>query len=146
VLFAAAVAVIARLEPINSRGRAMSRGICLVIEDDEDIAGLISVILTREGFDVRSVRTASAALHQLRGINPALITLDLGLPDLDGLQIAKDLRELSAAPVLMITARASATDQFNGMAAGAAAYLVKPFHPSELRVAVASLCPARSAT
>jgi two-component system, OmpR family, response regulator len=124
----------------------MSRGICLVIEDDEDIAGLISVILTREGFDVRSVRTASAALHQLRGINPVLITLDLGLPDLDGLQIAKDLRELSAAPVLMITARASATDQFNGMAAGAAAYLVKPFHPSELRVAVTSLFPARSAT
>lgn len=124
----------------------MSRGICLVIEDDEDIAGLISVILTREGFDVRSVQTASAALHQLRGINPVLITLDLGLPDLDGLQITKDFRELSAAPVLMITARASATDQFNGMAAGAAAYLVKPFHPSELRVAVASLCPARSAT
>lgn len=146
MLFPAAVAVIARLEPINSRGRAMSRGICLVIEDDEDIAGLISVILTREGFDVRSVQTASAALHQLRGINPVLITLDLGLPDLDGLQITKDFRELSAAPVLMITARASATDQFNGMAAGAAAYLVKPFHPSELRVAVASLCPARSAT
>ncbi len=124
----------------------MSRGICLVIEDDEDIAGLISHILTREGFDVRSVRTASAALHQLRGINPVLITLDLGLPDLDGLQIAKTLRELSTAPVLMITARASASDQFNGMAAGASAYLIKPFHPKELRDAVASLCPARSTT
>jgi two-component system OmpR family response regulator len=86
----------------------MSRGICLVIEDDEDIAGLIGLILTREGFDVRSVRTASAALHQIRGLNPALIALDLGLPDLDGLQIAKALRELSAAPLLMITARASA--------------------------------------
>lgn len=73
----------------------MSKGTCLVIEDDEDIAGLISLILTREGFDVRSVRTASAALHQLRGLTPALITLNLGLPDLDGLQIAKDLRALS---------------------------------------------------
>jgi len=124
----------------------MSRGICIVIEDDEDIAGLISLILTREGFDVRSVRTASAALHQLRRINPVLITLDLGLPDLDGLQIAKDLRELSAAPLLMITARASANDQLNGMAAGASAYLIKPFLPSELRDAVTSLCPARSAT
>lgn len=124
----------------------MSRGICLVIEDDEDIAGLISFILTREGFDVRSVRTASAALHQLRDINPVLITLDLGLPDLSGLQIAKDLRELSTAPVLMITARASASDQLNGMAAGASAYLIKPFHPTELRDAVASLCPARSTT
>jgi DNA-binding response OmpR family regulator len=75
-----------------------------------------------------------------------LITLDLGLPDLDGLQIAKDLRSLSTAPVLMITARASANDQFNGMAAGASAYLIKPFHPQELRDAVASLCPARSTT
>jgi DNA-binding response OmpR family regulator len=45
----------------------MSRGICLVIEDDEDIAGLIGLILTREGFEVRSVRTASAALHKIRG-------------------------------------------------------------------------------
>lgn len=122
----------------------MSRGICFVIEDDEDIAGLISVVLKREGFEVRSVRTASAALHQLRGLDPVLITLDLGLPDLDGLQIAERLRELSAAPLLMITARASATDQFNGMAAGASAYLIKPFRPSELRDAVNRLCPARS--
>jgi two-component system OmpR family response regulator len=124
----------------------MSRGICLVIEDDEDIAGLIGLILAREGFDVRSVRTASAALHQLRGLNPALITLDLGLPDLDGLQIAEVLRELSAAPVLIISARASATDLFNGMAAGASAYLIKPFLPSELREAATRLCPARNST
>jgi two-component system OmpR family response regulator len=122
----------------------MSRGICFVIEDDEDIAGLISVVLKREGFEVRSVRTASAALHQLRGLDPVLITLDLGLPDLDGLQIAEGVRELSDAPLLMITARASATDQFDGMAAGASAYLIKPFRPSELRDAVNRLCPARS--
>jgi len=124
----------------------VSRGNCLVIEDDEDIAGLIGLILTGEGFDVRSVRTASAALHQLQGLNPVLITLALGLPDLDGLQIAEVLRELSAAPVLMITARASADDQFDGMAAGASAYLIKPFLPSELRAAVSGLFPARSST
>jgi two-component system OmpR family response regulator len=122
----------------------MSRGICFVIEDDEDIAGLIGVVLKREGFEVRSVLTASAALHQLRGLGPVLITLDLGLPDLDGLQIAEGLRELSDAPLLMLTARASATDQFDGMAAGASAYLIKPFRPSELRDAVNRLCPARS--
>jgi two-component system OmpR family response regulator len=122
----------------------MSRGICFVIEDDEDIAGLIGVVLKREGFEVRSVLTASAALHQLRGLDPVLITLDLGLPDLDGLQIAEGLRELNDAPLLMITARASATDQFNGMAAGASAYLIKPFRPGELRDAVNRLCPARS--
>ena len=139
-------AATARLGATYEPGGAMSRGICLVIEDDVDIAGLIGLILTREGFDVRSVRTASAALHQLRALKPALITLDLGLPDLDGLQIAKDLRELSPAPLLMITARASAADQFNGMAAGASAYLIKPFHPGELRDAVRRLCPARSST
>jgi two-component system OmpR family response regulator len=122
----------------------VSRGICLVIEDDEDIAGLIAFILTREGFDVRSVRTASAALHQLRSLNPVLITLDLGLPDLDGLHIAKDLRELSTAPVLIITSRATASDELHGMAAGASAYLTKPFHASDLREAVNELCPANS--
>jgi two-component system, OmpR family, response regulator len=92
---------------------------------------------------IAGVRTASAALHQLRGLNPVLITLDLGLPDLDGLQIAKVLGELSAVPVLMITARASANDPFDGMAAGASGYLIKPFLRSELREAVTSLCPIR---
>jgi DNA-binding response OmpR family regulator len=120
----------------------MSRGLCLVVEDDEDIAGLIAVILSREGFEVRTVRTASAALYQLRELSPVLITLDLGLPDLDGLSIARDLRECSLAPVLIITARATSSDQLQGMTAGASAYLVKPFRPSELRKAVNSLCPA----
>jgi two-component system OmpR family response regulator len=92
---------------------------------------------------IAGVRTASAALHQLRGLNPVLITLDLGLPDLDGLQIAKVLGELSAVPVLMITARASANDPFDGMAAGASGYLIRPFLRSELREAVTSLCPIR---
>jgi CheY-like chemotaxis protein len=73
---------------------------------------------------------------------PGTHHLDLGLPDLDGLQIANVLRELSAAPVLIITARASASDLFEGMAAGASAYLIKPFLPSELRDAVSRLCPA----
>jgi two-component system, OmpR family, response regulator len=73
-----------------------------------------------------------------------LITLDLGLPDLDGLHIAKDLRELSTAPVLIITSRATASDELHGMAAGASAYLTKTFHASDLREAVNELCPANS--
>lgn len=85
-----------------------------------------------KGSTYASVRSASAALHQLRGLNPALITPDLRLPNLDGLQIAKDLRELGTAPLLMITARASATDQYSGMATGASASVIKPFRPGEL--------------
>jgi two-component system OmpR family response regulator len=68
------------------------------------------------------------------------------LPDLDGLQIANVLRELSAAPLLIITTRASVNDLFEGMAAGASAYLIKPFLPSELRDAVTSLFPARNSS
>ncbi|MBT2512887.1 response regulator transcription factor [Arthrobacter sp. ISL-30] len=122
----------------------MSRGICLVVEDDEDIAGLISLILTQEGFDVHAVGTGMAALREAPGLNPALITLDLGLPDIDGLHIAQDLRKMTAAPLLILTARAAVTDQLDGMSAGASGYLAKPFRPHELRDAINQICPAHS--
>lgn len=66
------------------------------------------------------------------------------LPDLDGLHIAKDLRELGTAPVLIVTARATASDELHGMAAGASAYLTKPFHARDLREAINELYPENS--
>ncbi|MBT2515797.1 response regulator transcription factor [Arthrobacter sp. ISL-30] len=118
----------------------MSRGVCLVVEDDEDISDLISLILREEGFGVRAVRTGSAALEEVSRVNPALITLDLGLPDTDGLLVARELRKVTAAPLLLITARASPTDELDGMAAGASAFLAKPFRPYELRDVANKIC------
>lgn len=119
----------------------MSRGVCLVVEDDEDVSDVISLILTEEGFSVRAVRTGAAALDEARGISPALITMDLGLPDIDGLHLARELRTFSAAPLLIVTARATVTDELLGMASGGSAFLAKPFRTYELRDVVEQICP-----
>ena len=122
----------------------MSRGICLVIEDDEDIANLISFVLSKDGFEVHVAASGAAGLAAAAALHPALVTLDLGLPDIDGLDVAHGLREISAAPILMLTARARLSDEMDGLSAGASAYLMKPFRARELRNLADRLCPARS--
>ncbi|AOY74143.1 response regulator (plasmid) [Arthrobacter sp. TES] len=119
-----------------------TRGACLVIEDDADIQGLISLILSAEGFEVHSVETGTAGLLAASQQQLALITLDLGLPDVDGREVARQLRTVSSAPLLMITAFAETADELAGMAAGASAYLTKPFRPAQLRALVTELSPA----
>ena len=121
----------------------MSRGTCLVIENDEDIAGLITMILNKQGFDVHAVRTGAAALRRARRRNPALVIVDAILPDTDGMNIVRDLRNVTQAPLLMLTARAAADDELSGLAAGASIYLTKPFRIHDLRTAVNELCPSR---
>ncbi|NQD90590.1 response regulator, partial [Paenarthrobacter sp. CM16] len=81
-----------------------SRGKCLVIEDDEDIAGLLEVILTTAGFDVRVEASGTEGLLAATSVELTLITLDLGLPDMDGREVAGLLRAVTNAPILMITA------------------------------------------
>jgi two-component system OmpR family response regulator len=122
----------------------MSRGNCLVVEDDGDISDLICLILAEEGFGVRAVHTGSAALEEAHRMNLVLITLDLGLPDADGLHLARDLRKVSAAPLLILTARATVTDELYAMASGSSAYLAKPFRPFELRDVVNRICSPAS--
>lgn len=120
----------------------MSRGAVLVIEKDEDIAGLITMILTQEGFDVCAVSTGAAALRQAPELNPVLVTLEAVLPDIEGLNIVRELRKITRAPLLMVTGRASVADELNGLAAGASFYLTKPFRINHLRNAANDLCPA----
>ena len=120
----------------------MSRGAVLVVENDEDIAGLITMILTQEGFDVCAVGTGAAALRQAPGLNPVLVTLETILPDADGLNVARELKKVTQAPLLMVTGRASVADELNGLAAGASVYLTKPFRTNVLRKAANDLCPA----
>ncbi|MFF1254482.1 response regulator transcription factor [Pseudarthrobacter sp. NPDC058329] len=72
----------------------------------------------------------------------SLITLDMGLPDMDGHVVARAIRALSKAPLLFLTARAENDEVLAGMASGAAAYLTKPFRPKELAEAASRLCPA----
>lgn len=123
-----------------------TRGASLVIEDDADIQGLISLILSAEGFEVHAVETGTAGLLVASQQQLALITLDLGLPDVDGREVARQLRTVSSAPLLMITAFAEAADELAGIAAGASGYLTKPFRPTQLRALVTELCPAPQAS
>jgi two-component system OmpR family response regulator len=122
-----------------------SRGVCLVIEDDPDIRGLVSVILTRAGFDVQAAATGAEGIAAAGNLHPALVTLDLGLPDIDGHEVARRVRERSDAPMLFITARAEPYDEMAGMASRASGYLTKPFRPKQLNELIDLLCPAESA-
>lgn len=101
----------------------------LVVEDDEPIAAALVSGLQREGFVVQSASTAAAALNAL----PAdFILLDLGLPDRDGIELFHNLRAVSAAPIIMVTARGTQEDRIAGLDLGADDYVVKPFGVGEL--------------
>jgi sigma-B regulation protein RsbU (phosphoserine phosphatase) len=134
------------LPPRRSSPHEMNSPTCLVIEDDQDIRDLLSTILTGMGFNVHAAATGTAALRAAETLDLALITLDLGLPDLNGLDVAHHLRSLSKAPILMITAWAESGDELNGVASGADAYLIKPFRPYQLRELVQRLCPPEQTT
>ena len=101
------------------------------------------MILNKQGFDVHAVRTGAAALRRASRLNPALVIVEAILPDTDGMNIVRDLRNVTQAPLLMLTARAAADDELSGLAAGASIYLTKPFRIHDLRTAVNELCPSR---
>ncbi|NUP18516.1 MAG: response regulator transcription factor [Streptomyces sp.] len=103
----------------------------LLIEDDDRIAGPLTEGLGRYGFTVDHVRTGAAGLTE-RNAAPDLVLLDLGLPDMDGLDVCRSLRARSAVPIIMITARGEETDRIVGLELGADDYLAKPFGVREL--------------
>ena len=118
---------------------AAETGPILVVEDDPKIAQLVRAYLEREGFSVASASDGVAALAAVREQRPRLIVLDLMLPELDGLSVARRVREESDVPILMLSARGSVADRVHGIAEGADDYLPKPFSPAELVVRVKAI-------
>jgi DNA-binding response OmpR family regulator len=104
----------------------------LVVDDEPKIIQLVCDYLERAGFAVRSVTSGQAALALALAEKPDMIVLDLGLPDLDGLDVTRTLRKHSNAPILMLTARAEESDKLVGLELGADDYMTKPFSPKEL--------------
>jgi len=104
----------------------------LVVEDEPGIARLVQDYLERAGFAVASASTGEEALAQARARRPALVVLDLGLPDRDGLDVTRDLRQVANVPIVMLTARGDESDRIVGLELGADDYVVKPFSPKEL--------------
>ena len=104
----------------------------LVVEDDLGIARLVQDYLEAAGFTVAFSSTAADAVAQARARVPALVVLDLGLPDRDGFDVARELRRFTNVPIVMLTARGDESDRIVGLELGADDYVVKPFSPKEL--------------
>lgn len=109
-------------------------GDILVVDDEASVVEVVSLYLKREGFQVRVARDGRQALEALRKQLPALVVLDLMLPEVDGLSILRELRGDTAVnvPVIMLTARQQETDRIYGLELGADDYVTKPFSPAEL--------------
>jgi DNA-binding response OmpR family regulator len=104
----------------------------LVVEDDADIAGVLRRSLDKEGYDVRVAGDGEAALEQSGVFEPDAVVLDLGLPKLDGMEVARRMRAGGDVPILMLTARDALDARVEGLDSGADDYLVKPFDFEEL--------------
>src|SRR6478672_3745795 len=117
----------------NSTGRAV------VIEDDDDIRLLISTVLEQRGLDVRGASSGLAGLALVQEHQPDLVTLDLGLPDIEGFEVCRRLRTISDAYVVMVSASGDEVDQLLGLEIGADDYITKPFSPRDLKARVGAM-------
>jgi DNA-binding response OmpR family regulator len=107
-------------------------GSVLLVEDEENLASLIRAYLEQEGYRVTSVVSGAAALRAIESERVRLVVLDLNLPDIDGLEVCRQIRTRSSVPVVMLTARDEETERLAGLAVGADDYMGKPFSPREL--------------
>jgi DNA-binding response OmpR family regulator len=115
----------------------------LVVEDDEEIALVLQRSLRLEGYEVRIAGDGEAALEQASAFNPDLVILDLGLPKLDGIEVARRMRKNDDVPILMLTARDALESRVEGLDSGADDYLVKPFERQELLARLRALLRRR---
>jgi len=110
----------------------MSEKTILIVEDEQAIADSIAFALGKEGFAPHHVMLGEQALAAARELAPALVILDVGLPDISGLDVCRRLRQFSEVPVIFLTARSDEIDRIVGLEIGADDYVTKPFSPREL--------------
>jgi DNA-binding response OmpR family regulator len=111
----------------------------LVVEDESSIASFVALYLKNAGYAVKTSATGNDALAEVAAETPALIVLDLMLPDIDGIEVCRRIRKTSDVPILMLTARDEDVDKIIGLEVGADDYLTKPFNPRELVARVKSI-------
>ena len=111
----------------------------LVVEDESSIASFVALYLKNAGYSVSTAATGGEALEAMEADAPALIVLDLMLPDIDGIEVCRRIRATSDVPILMLTARDEDVDKIIGLEVGADDYMTKPFNPRELVARVKSI-------
>lgn len=116
-----------------------------IVEDDPDVAKIIEQVLADFGFRTAWCRSASDLLRRLRTLAPDLCIIDLGLPDMDGIEVMQRVRAQSACGIMILTGRAHISDRVMGLELGADDYVLKPFEPRELVARVRSILRRREA-
>lgn len=104
----------------------------LVIEDDKYIMSLITMLLKDEAYKTITATTGKEAISLFYANNPDIILLDLGLPDIDGMDVIRNIREISNVPIIVISAREEEADKIIALDSGADDYMTKPFYTGEL--------------
>ena len=110
----------------------MNNLLILVVEDDAPVRNLIGTTLKTHGYDYITATNGENAVMQASSNNPNVVLLDLGLPDIDGVDVIKKIRTWSEMPIIVISARAEDQDKIDALDAGADDYLTKPFSVQEL--------------
>jgi two-component system alkaline phosphatase synthesis response regulator PhoP/two-component system response regulator ResD len=110
----------------------MAKQTILVVDDEQHIIDLARMYLEQDGFTVEQALDGHEALAKIRDLKPALVVLDLMLPEIDGWEVCRRTRDGSDVPIIMLTARSDDVDKIVGLELGADDYLTKPFNPREL--------------
>jgi DNA-binding response OmpR family regulator len=116
-----------------------SQRVAVIIEDDGDIRNILEAVLQQSGFVTHTAATGAEGVEAVRSYQPDIVTLDLGLPDFDGFEVVRQVRQFSDGYIVMLSARADEMDTLLALEAGADDYLTKPFRPRELRARVAAM-------
>lgn len=114
-------------------------GVAVVVEDDEDVRNLVEAVLSQAGFEVHSAAGGREGVDVVRSRDASVVTLDVGLPDIDGYEVLRRIRQFSDAYVVMLTARTDELDTLTALHTGADDFVSKPFRPRELRARVAAM-------
>ena len=104
----------------------------MVVDDDQDLAEMLGIVLTSEGYEVNLVSRGDEVIPAFESQTPDLVLLDIMLPGIDGVAVCKQIRERSMVPIVMLTAKGETLDVVSGLESGADDYMVKPFNPQEL--------------
>lgn len=114
-------------------------GVAVVVEDDEDVRNLVEAVLSQAGFDVHGAASGREGVEVVRSRKASVVTLDIGLNDIDGFEVLRQIRQFSDAYVVMLTARTDELDTLTALHTGADDFMTKPFRPRELRARVAAM-------